>query len=419
MGAYKQFLASDVTVIPFEVNKSFSFSGSQLTGSDVSINRYLGKNISGLFNPASDPTTGTIYPQYQRLVYDSVKELYYSNYLSSSYGSPATTQSLVPGATPEGDVFVGPTDSSGKYFNYNQTTLTFAKIFPTSSGEEIVAISIPSRLYGNYIQPSSFVFDYSSSFTVYDDGQGNLYSSASFSWVSSSLQEFFYSESVDFDSFDDITQITLDPSTPPSGYTFISASWLGTPGDSPFILSGSGKIQQIDNQGITFTSGTGVMITDETVYQFSDPISDKGPIELLFYSSSTIITSGSISADENIGNIVYPHGMAIFTNQNLPLSDITTLNNVTCSFSSSLTIYETQYKCTIRENEYTLTQNPSALADSEGNMYSFVTAPYFSPYVTTVGLYDDEQNLLAIGKLSQPLPTSPTTDTTIVINIDR
>ena len=52
-------------------------------------------------------------------------------------------------------------------------------------------------------------------------------------------------------------------------------------------------------------------------------------------------------------------------------------------------------------------------------MYSFVTAPYFSPYVTTVGLYDDEQNLLAIGKLSQPLPTSPTTDTPIVINIDR
>jgi hypothetical protein len=418
MGAYKQFLASDITVIPFEVNKSFSFSGSQLTGSDVSIDRYLGKNLSGLFNPLSDPTTGTIYPQYQRLVYDSVKELYYSNYLSSSYGSPATTQSLVPGATPEGDVFIGPTDSSGKYFNYNQTTLTFAKLFPTSSGEEIVAISIPSRLYGNYIQPSSFVFDYSSSLTVYDDGQGNLYSSASFSWISSSLQEFFYSESVDFDSFFSSTEIKLDPSTPPSGYTFISASWLGELSTTPFRDLELKLIQQIDNQGITYDSGSGVMISDNSVYSFLNT-DVEGPIELLFYSSSILNTTVTISADENIGNIIYPHGMAIFTNQNLPLSDITTLNNVTCSFSSSLTIYETQYKCTIRENEYTLTQNPSALADSEGNMYSFVTAPYFSPYVTTVGLYDDEQNLLAIGKLSQPLPTSPTTDTTIVINIDR
>jgi hypothetical protein len=418
MGAYKQFLASDITVIPFEVNKSFSFSGSQLTGSDVSIDRYLGKNLSGLFNPLSDPTTGTIYPQYQRLIYDSVKELYYSNYLSSSYGSSATTQSLVPGATPEGDVFVGPTDSSGKYFNYNQTTLTFEKIFPTSSGEEIVAISIPSRLYGNYIQPSSFIFDYSSSFTVYDDGQGNLYSSASFSWISSSLQEFFYSESVDFILFDSSTKIILDPSTPPSGYTFISASWLGELSTTPFRDLELKLIQQIDNQGITYDSGSGEMISDNTVYSFSNT-DVEGPIELLFYSSSILNTTVTISADENIGNIVYPHGMAVFTNQNLPLSDITTLNNVTCSFSSSLTIYETQYKCTIRENEYTLTQNPSALADSEGNMYSFVTAPYFSPYVTTVGLYDDEQNLLAIGKLSQPLPTSPTTDTTIVINIDR
>jgi len=418
MGAYKQFLASDITVIPFEVNKSFSFNGSQLTGSDVSIDRYLGKKISGLFDPTSDPTTGTISPQYQRLIYDSVKELYYSNYLSSSYGSPATTQSLVPGATPEGDVFIGPSDSGGRYFNYNQTTLTFEKFFPTSSGEEIVAISIPSRLYGNYIQPSSFIFNYSSSFTVYDDGQGNLYSSGSFSWVSSSLQEFFYSESVDFISFDSSNKIILDQSTPPSGYTFISASWLGNKNTSPFIKTDE-QTTQIDNIGITYNPETGEMDSDLTLYEFIDPEGEPGPIELLFYSSSILDTTFSILANENIGNIFYPHGMTIFTNQNLPLSDITTLNNVTCSFSSSLTIYETQYKCTIRENEYTLTQNPSALADSEGNMYSFVTAPYFSPYVTTVGLYDDEQNLLAIGKLSQPLPTSPTTDTTIVINIDR
>lgn len=417
MGAYKQFLASDITVVPFEVNKSFSFSGSQLTGSDVSIERYLGKNLSGLFDPSSDPTTGVIYPQYQRLVYDSAKELYYSNYLSSSYGSPATTQSLVPGSTPEGNVFIGPADSSGKYFNYNQTTLTFAKTFPTSSGAEIAVMSVPSRLYGNYIQPDSFVFDYSSSLIVYDDGQGNLYSSGSFTWISSSFQEFFYSESVEFISFGDLSQITLDPSNPPSDYILVSASWLGEVDNTPF--RNPHETLEIGNEGITYDPNTGQMISDTSTYTFVNTNSDKGPIELLFYSSSITNTTFSISANENIGNIFYPHGMAVFTNQNLPLSDITTLNNVTCSFSSSLTIWETQYKCTIRENEYTLTQNPSALSGSDGSMYSFVTAPYFSPYVTTVGLYDDEQNLLAIGKLSQPLPTSPTTDTTIVINIDR
>jgi hypothetical protein len=323
MGAYKQFLASDVTVIPFEVNKSFSFSGSQLTGSDVSIDRYLGKNISGLFNPLSDPTTGTIYPQYQRLIYDSVKELYYSNYLSSSYGSSATTQSLVPGATPEGDVFTGPSDSGGRYFNYNQTTLTFEKFFPTGSGSVIGVLSVPSRLYGNYIQPSSFIWSGVSG-SIFDDGEGNL------------------------------------------------------------ILSSSGEICG----QIFYPHGMAILTSD------SNPGLDG--YGNAFYGTSS-----------------YGGGSPLF------IESFITSSNITCSFSSSLTIYETQYKCTIRENEYTLTQNPSALADSEGNMYGFVTAPYFSPYVTTVGLYDDEQNLLAIGKLSQPLPTSPTTDTTIIINIDR
>ena len=54
-----------------------------------------------------------------------------------------------------------------------------------------------------------------------------------------------------------------------------------------------------------------------------------------------------------------------------------------------------------------------------GIKYGFVTESYFSPYITTIGLYDEAQNLLAIGKLAQPLPSSPTTDTTILINIDR
>ena len=94
-------------------------------------------------------------------------------------------------------------------------------------------------------------------------------------------------------------------------------------------------------------------------------------------------------------------------------------SNVTCSFSSSLTIYETQYKCTARENEFTFTLNPTSLSGSNGDVYSFMTGSFFDPYVTTIGLYNENQDLLAIGKLSQPLPLSSTTDTTILINIDR
>ena len=131
--------------------------------------------------------------------------------------------------------------------------------------------------------------------------------------------------------------------------------------------------------------------------------------------------------------------MAILTDVTLPdtlgysLKDFITESDITSSFSSSITIYETQYKCTIRESEFNATLNPSAQVSGsinvvnsssfyipfDGTLANNVTGPYFNPYVTTVGLYDEAQNLLAIGKLSQPLPTSATTDTTILINLDR
>ena len=34
-------------------------------------------------------------------------------------------------------------------------------------------------------------------------------------------------------------------------------------------------------------------------------------------------------------------------------------------------------------------------------------------------MYDNNHNLLAVGKLAKTLPTSRTTDTTILVNIDR
>jgi hypothetical protein len=94
-------------------------------------------------------------------------------------------------------------------------------------------------------------------------------------------------------------------------------------------------------------------------------------------------------------------------------------SDITCSFSSSYTLYETQYKCTIGADEYNYSNNPSIISGSEGELYDFATGSFFAPYITTVGLYDDSYNLLAVAKLSKPLPTSRTTDTIILINFDK
>jgi hypothetical protein len=320
MGPYKQFLASDIIVTPFTVNKSFSFPYSQFaTGSDgqlVGIDRFIGQSGSWDFsNLNNNPTTGTLSTQYQVLVYNSIKQLYYSNFLTSNTGDIVFQPDVIIGSNPSGDVLVGEVNSP-IYDNFLQSTLVPDRNWPTGS---IGVISVPSKIYGEYIQPYSFIYTFVSSSTTYtitDDGEGNL-------------------------------------------------------------ISGSSNI--------------------------------------------------------NVGNIIYTHGLAIITNQSLSSGSIAT-TNVTCSFSSSYTIYETQYKCTIRESEFNATLNPSAQLTGSITFYSSsqfyepgfggqlannVTGSYFTPYVTTVGLYDEDQNLLAIGKLAQPLPTSATTDTTILVNIDR
>ena len=102
------------------------------------------------------------------------------------------------------------------------------------------------------------------------------------------------------------------------------------------------------------------------------------------------------------------------------------LSAVSVHFSSSITIYEHQYKCIISENEFGYSLNPSLLSGSQttqplGTNYvykDFATGSYFSPYITTVGLYDNDQNLLAIGKLSVPTKVPMNADLEIQVAFD-
>lgn len=299
MSAFKQLLAQDIIVTPFEVNKGFTFLESEFSNSDVQIDQYEGVNAQWINNQ------GQYSGEYRVLVYNSIKELYYSNFVSSSLGDSLATGSILPGEDEIGDVLEGPLSSRGRYDNYLQTSLSQSRFFPTASNARIGVFSIPSRLYGDYIQPESFVWeDNENSVTFTDDGNGNI--------VSESIV---------------------------------------------------------------------------------------------------------------VGNIIYQHGLVVLTDSASlggNIYDYTRATDVTCSFSSSYTIHETQYKTTIRENEFTFSQNPTIISGStDGTLYDYVTGSFFQPYVTTIGLYDNNQNLLAVGKLSQPYPLSRTTDTTFYINLDR
>jgi hypothetical protein len=129
-----------------------------------------------------------------------------------------------------------------------------------------------------------------------------------------------------------------------------------------------------------------------------------------------------------VGNVIYTHGMIIITEPGGPTG------NQSVAFRPTRTVYETQYKCTIRPDEFNYSLNPTLLSGSEytnpvnsnglpvnvsGDVVDFVTGSSFSPYVTAVGLYNSNNELLAVGKLAQPVPTSRTVDMNIVINMDK
>jgi hypothetical protein len=302
MSVFKPFITSDVLISPFKVNKLFIFQGNELTGSNVGIEKYIGKNVTSSLWVSGSYPTGQTNTQDQILVYRSIKELYYSNYISGSNGSPANTASFNIDGTITGPVY------EPSYYNYLSTTLTASRYFPTGSDEQIAVISIPSNLYGEYIQPKSIKIEIPSiSAGFIDDGNGNL--------------------------LDVLTSIKY-------------------------------------------------------------------------------------------GDIIYEHGLIILTGPNSPLS-VPFISNViytdvNIQFTSTITIYESQYKCTLRENEFNFSQNPTVVSGStnSGIVYDFATGSYFSPYVTTVGLYNNNYELIAVGKLAQPLPTSAVTDTTILVNLD-
>jgi len=300
MAAFKTLNAQDVIVSPLHLNKGFKFEGqTALSGSDVNIGRYLGKNVNYLTDQTlTGPSDNR---KAQSLVYNQTKQLYYTNYLSGSGElSTVSTASFNPDGTITGKVY------SPLYQNFLDTTLEAKRYFPTASDSTIGVLSLPQYLYGDYIQPESFNF-VTPSGSYEDDGEGRL-----------------------------------------------------------------------------------------------------------------------VSGSTYIGNIIYEHGIVVLTGGERTrdywdeeISTFVNNSSVTCSFSSSYTIYETQYKCTLGESEFNFSQNPSVISGSNGTPWGFATSASFAPYITTVGLYNDQRDLIAVGKLAQPTPISKTTDTTILINVDR
>jgi hypothetical protein len=92
--------------------------------------------------------------------------------------------------------------------------------------------------------------------------------------------------------------------------------------------------------------------------------------------------------------------------------------NATLGFKNEHIIYEQEVRCKVGENDFNFSTNPTITTDNSGSIAPFATGSEFAPYVTTVGLYNENSELLAVAKLSQAMSLSSVTDTTFVIKYD-
>lgn len=328
-----------------------------ISGSDYSankINRLSGISGSSEYYPVESDREEI---SYKRLIYSSINQLYYSAF-SQGAGLP-----------------------SGSFDNYLQSSFISGS---RKIGSYIGVYSIPRDIIGTHIEPGTIEI-------IPESGLSTNYVSSSYA-----------SEN----SVDDYVE------------DFFHIYGSTNPADTDYYIDEEGSY-------VLETPAAGGEYID-TTYEYSSTIVDDGEGNLYFKSSSPKIY---------VGNVIYTHGQLIITNE-IAADYLTNYIYGTIKWKSNQPIYTHNYHCKVRHTEFNNTYNPTAVQsivseefDNEGTLLTLtkkatgvvednITGSEFQPYITTVGLYNDANELIAVGKLGQPVPKSTHTDMTFIVKID-
>ena len=116
-------------------------------------------------------------------------------------------------------------------------------------------------------------------------------------------------------------------------------------------------------------------------------------------------TSGSI-----VGDVIYSKGLVVVRDPDT-VELLQGTANETLLFTSNLPIFTYNVNCTVKDSEFNYSYNPSVPEE-------LLTNRYFSPYVTSIGLYNRAGELMAVAKLSKPVKKADSVDTTFRIKLD-
>ena len=86
-------------------------------------------------------------------------------------------------------------------------------------------------------------------------------------------------------------------------------------------------------------------------------------------------------------------------------------------FNNTIELNSTVYFCRVKHNEFNYSSNPTYLSGSQIRVKNEATNDPIS-YITSIGLYSADNQLLAVGKLSEPIRKDPTIELTFRARLD-
>ena len=163
---------------------------------------------------------------------------------------------------------------------------------------------------------------------------------------------------------------------------------------------------------------------------------EEAPVGLIFYQAGIAVISGSLfrPADEGgllksttmdavvLGNpqntTAGETGFYFVTGSSISGSCDAIRNRIyDLSFNNTTELNSTIYFCRASHNEFNYSANPSYLNDSKIRVKEVALDQPVS-YVTTVGLYSANNELLAVAKVSEPLKKTPDTELNLRVRLD-
>ena len=210
----------------------------------------------------------------------------------------------------------------------------------------------------------------------------------------------------------------VNPTYSTSGYSnFITVSDVGASTEYR-VNSPAGEY------GILYATGSGLMNTSST-HTASIGSDTYWYAGLLFYQAGIAVLTGSIFGQQ----LDITPGL-VEMNSSAELIDAvltgSTINDITdgvlnrienIQFNNTTELNSTVYFCRVNHNEFNYSSNPTYLENSRIRVKTQATDEPVS-YITTIGLYNDRNELLATAKLSEALKKTPSTEFTIRARLD-